>query len=86
MPAHRVLRGSDGELILVRLTVPAHDLEDSLETLAAFDFPVNPALFHRGTETAIEFPAYSGKLPQIEAALADRGHLETFSLLAGISS
>lgn len=86
MTAHRVLRGCHGDLVLVRLTIPAHDLEDCLETLAAFDFPVNPALVHRGTETAIEFPAYSGKLPQIEAALAGRGHLETLSLLAGISS
>lgn len=85
MPAHRVLRGCHGDLILVRLTIPAHDLEDCLESLAAFDFPVNPELFHRGTETSIEFPAYSGKLAQIEAALADRGHLETLSLLAGVS-
>ncbi len=79
-----VLCGSGGELVMVRVMVSAKDLEEVLETLAELDFPVNPELFHRGAETTIEFPAYSGKLPQIFAVLRDKGALETVSMLAEI--
>lgn len=79
-----VLCGSSGELVMVRVVVSAKDLEETLETLAELDFPVNPELFHRGAETTIEFPAYSGQLPRIFEALRDKGALETVSMLAEI--
>lgn len=84
MRPSEALCGSGGELVMVRVTVTARDLEDTLETLAELDFPVNPELFHRGAETTIEFPAYSGKLTQIFEALKDKGSLETVSMLAEI--
>ena len=40
------LRGSDGELVSVSVTVEPRDLEDLLEALAALDFPVNPQIYH----------------------------------------
>lgn len=79
-----VLCGSGGELVMVRVVVSAKDLEETLETLAELDFPVNPELFHRGAETTIEFPAYSGQLTQIFWVLRDKGKLETVSMLAEI--
>ncbi len=84
MRPSEALCGSGGELVMVRVAVTAKDLEDTLETLAELDFPVNPELFHRGAETTIEFPAYSGKLTQIFEALKDKGSLETVSMLAEI--
>jgi hypothetical protein len=78
------LRGAAGELIMVRLTIPAQDLEDTLEALAGFDFPVNPELFHRGAETTIEFPAYTGQFNHLATELAAHGQLETVSMLTEI--
>jgi|LNFM01.1.fsa_nt_gb hypothetical protein len=84
MRPNEALCGSGGELVMVRLTVTAKDLEETLETLAELDFPVNPELFHRGAETTIEFPAYTGKLNRIFEVLQDKGALETVSMLAEI--
>lgn len=84
MRPKEALSGSGGELVMVRVTVAAKDLEETLESLAALDFPVNPELFHRGGETTIEFPAYTGKLTQIFDGLKDKGALETVSMLAEI--
>ena len=78
------LRGAAGELIMVRLTTSAQDLEETLETLAGLDFPVNPELFHRGSETTIEFPAYTGQFSHLATALVAYGQLETVSMLTEI--
>jgi hypothetical protein len=48
MRPSEALCGSGGELVMVRVVVTAKDLEETLETLAELDFPVNPELFHRG--------------------------------------
>lgn len=77
------LRGSEGALISVSVTVDAHYLESLLDALAQLDFPINPQIYHDGavryyydgdrveTEpaTIVEFPAYAGRLPQIRKAL-----------------
>jgi len=77
------LRGSEGALISVSVTVDAHYLEEVLDALAQLDFPINPQIYHDGafqyffedggtaTEpvTIVEFPAYEGRLPQIRKIL-----------------
>ena len=81
------LRGSDGELVSVSVTVEPRDLEDLLEALAALDFPVNPQIYHdaavvwieaNGNErvdptTIVEFPAYAAQLPKVRQVLDRSG-------------
>lgn len=76
-PATATLSGSEGELILIRLTVEPRLLEDLLETLAELPFHINPQINHQvahGQGTTVEFPAYESWTPQIDRALA-RAHL-----------
>lgn len=72
------LSGSEGELISVSISVDPRELEALLEALAQADFPINPQIYHSAGQpaagrTIVEFPAYSGGLPQVRAALADSG-------------
>ena len=81
------LHGSEGELVSISVAVEPPDLEDLLEGLAAFDFPINPQIYHDaavvyverdGTErleprTIVEFPAYAGRLQKIRAVLGACG-------------
>ncbi len=67
------LFGLEGELILVRIIVEPKHLEDLLETLSALDFPVNPQLYHRTAQVAVEFPAYSAQVEQVRDALGRNG-------------
>lgn len=70
-----VLRTNEGELVLARVKVDSRILEDALETLASLPFPVNPELTHKGVETLIEFPAYAGRIGEVEAAFRVRSLL-----------
>ncbi len=63
------LTGSLGELVSVRIELPWRQLEDVLETLAGVSFPVNPSIRHGSAVTTVEFPAYSGQLDEVRAAL-----------------
>lgn len=71
------LSGSEGELVLIRLTVEPRLLEDLLEALAALPFHINPQINHQitpGQGTTVEFPAYESWTQNIDKALA-RAHL-----------
>jgi hypothetical protein len=76
-PSAAPLSGSEGELVAVSISVSPHDLEALLEGLACVDFPINPQIHHaEGASeagTIVEFPAYSGGLSQVRAALASAG-------------
>jgi hypothetical protein len=63
------LFGSEGELVLLRITVEPRLLEDLLDALAQLDFPVNPELCHRSAQVVVEFPAYEGKINQVRGIL-----------------
>lgn len=79
------LRGSEGELVSISVSVKPRDLEDLLEALATLDFPINPQIYHEAAvvyverdgqrrvepSTIVEFPAYTRRVPKI------RGVLET---------
>jgi hypothetical protein len=94
------LSGSEGELVSVSISVDPRDLEGLLEALAHISFPINPQIYHADSHstqarTVVEFPAYSGGLPQVRAALdsagfdADirvRGMLEELQALLGEES
>lgn len=66
------LSGREGELVSVRITVDAAELEHLLEALAELPFPVNPHIIHHldhGAHTAVEFPAYQPSLEGVRRAL-----------------
>jgi hypothetical protein len=81
------LAGSEGELVSVRINIEPRRLEELLEALAGVPFPINPQIYHhaavvylfpdgsRRTEpaTMVEFPAYTGRLDAVEAALGGHG-------------
>jgi hypothetical protein len=74
VPPAPALGGVEGELVSIRLFVVPHLLEDLLEALASVSFPVNPQIYHRpGHDTMVEFPAYSGRLPEVVHALTEHG-------------
>lgn len=74
-PDHRnpSLRGTEGELVSVRITVEPRLLERLLDILAALSFPINSQLYHGAPATIIEFPAWAGRVREIEAALTRSG-------------
>jgi hypothetical protein len=67
------LRGSEGELVSIQVTVEPRLLEQLLEALATLPFPVNPQILsHLGDQidVSVEFPAYAEQLDQVRDALA----------------
>jgi len=80
------LYGSEGELVLLRITVEPKLLEDLLDALAHLDFPVNPELSHQPARVVVEFPAYETKIQEVRRLLKvyrfDPGALQTGSPLA----
>jgi hypothetical protein len=56
------LIGSEGELVLLHISIEPKLLEDLLEVLARLDFPVNPELHHKPNSVTVEFPAWSAKV------------------------
>ena len=85
---HPSLCGTEGELVSVRITVEPRLLERLLDVLAELSFPVNPQLYHGAPATIIEFPAWAGRVQEIEGALNrsgfDRGCLGVRDMLADI--
>lgn len=85
-----VLGGAEGELVSVRVLVEPRLLEDLLDALAKVPFPINPQIFHQpGPDTAVEFPAYSGRLDELRKTLARNGFdpaaMHTRPMLAQLS-
>ena len=60
---------ANAELVLVSVSVEAHQLEDLLEALADAPFPINPQIIHRSPLTKVEFPAYSSQLDTVRSLL-----------------
>ena len=73
------------ELLMVRVTVPAQELEDVLDMLAGLRFPVNPELFSSGGETMIEFPTYGHQLKEVYSILPEQARVETITMFAEIA-
>jgi len=81
------LRGSEGELVSISVTVEPRDLEDLLEALASLEFPINPQIYHDATvtytaqdgaertepATVVEFPAYGERVAKIRTVLEASG-------------
>jgi hypothetical protein len=67
------LFGADGELVLLRAAVDPRFLEELLDVLAQFDFPVNPELLHRPGQVVVEFPAYQQHVEEACETLRNSG-------------
>ncbi len=68
------LHGSEGELVLIRISADARHLEDVLDAVAELPFPINPEIHHATPqESRVEFPAYSQRVEEVRAILALRG-------------
>jgi hypothetical protein len=67
------LRGIEGELVSVRITIEPRLLEQALEALAGLEFPINPQIYHDPASTAVEFPAWAGRLNEVREALRRSG-------------
>jgi hypothetical protein len=89
LPPERFLAGSEGELVLIRISTEPRYLEDLLDCLASLSFPINPQLYH-GVPTLVEFPAYEGRLPQVSEALRlygfDPASMRVSSMVQAISA
>ena len=64
---------ANGELVLVRIAVDPHLLEDVLEALAHAPFPINPQIIHRSLLTKVEFPAYSSQMDAVRTLISANG-------------
>jgi hypothetical protein len=74
---------AEGDLVSVSVSVAPPRLEELLDVLAQFDFPVNPQIYHDAAivyryadghedvepTTLVEFPAYQNHLAQIRGVL-----------------
>ena len=81
-PAVPALRGVEGELVSVGISIEPRHLERLLETLARLDFPINPQIYHNAGPqqrpvTLVEFPAWASRLPEIREALRRGGFAGT---------
>jgi hypothetical protein len=67
------LRGTEGELVSVRIAIEPRLLEQALEALARLEFPINPQIYHDALTTVVEFPAWAGRLGEVREALRRNG-------------
>jgi hypothetical protein len=67
------LFGSEGELVLLQISVDHRRVEDLLDALTRLDFPVNPRLSHQSAVLTVELPAYSGRVDEVRGVLAAAG-------------
>jgi len=74
-----VLRGSEGDLVLVRIATEARQLEEVLEIVADLPFPVNPEIQHQGCGSTIGFPAYSNRVAEVRTAFQAKGVTATIT-------
>lgn len=85
-----LLRGAEGELLSLRITVEPHLLEPLLEVLARLDFPINPQIRHDvpagagRRAAAVDFPAWAGRLPEVRAALVRAGFHDSALTVRGM--
>lgn len=70
------LRGADGILLAIRISVEPRHLERLLDALAEVSFPINPEIRHAAPGeaglrqlTIVEFPAYESRVHEIREAL-----------------
>lgn len=84
-PAPQTIRGSEGELVSVRVCVEPRLLEKLLDALSRLSFPINPEIYHQagigyvyadGRErvepaTMVEFPAFSNHLEAVRQAILE---------------
>jgi len=70
-----LLSSHEGQLVTLRVAADARRLEDLLEALAELTFPVNPQILHHfdGANTAVEFPAFDSRIPEVRQALESGG-------------
>ncbi len=74
------LRSSEGELVSVSVSVDPRHLESLLDALGHIRFPINPQIYHgaqASSLTVVEFPAYSGGLPEVRRILAAWGFVDS---------
>lgn len=68
------LRGSDGDLVSILISVDPWRLEDLLDALASgISFPVNPEIRHLNHAAQVEFPAYSNRVTEVRRAVTGKG-------------
>jgi hypothetical protein len=67
------LATSEGTLVSISISVDASRLEALLDALAALRFPVNPEIHHDATSSAVEFPAYAGRVEEVRRAIGSYG-------------
>ncbi|HXF27981.1 MAG TPA: hypothetical protein VN788_17520 [Verrucomicrobiae bacterium] len=72
-PDSAAIHGSEGDLVLISVSVDPKLLEDFLDALAGLDFPVNPQLYHHPGSVAVEFPAYKSRVDEVRETLVRRG-------------
>lgn len=70
------IRGSEGDLVSVRIVIDPRRLEDLLETLATADFPVNPQLYHYPPRVVVEFPAWASQIDCVRRLISANGFEE----------
>ena len=63
------LIGSEGELVLLQISIEPRLLEDLLDVLSRLDFPVNPDLHHKPNAVTVEFPAWSSRVDDVRKML-----------------
>jgi hypothetical protein len=85
----QALRGTEGELVFVRVRVDPRLLEDLLEAIAAADFPINPEIRHGHPFTTVVFPAYVTQVDEIRRLIREAGiwsaELDSASMLQAIA-
>jgi hypothetical protein len=90
-PAVPSLRGTDGELVSVHITVEPKLLENLLEALAEVSFPINPQICHDATQVRngrlrpaalVQFPAYAERLEEAKRVLRSHGFAEEIEVLS----
>jgi hypothetical protein len=96
--SHAALRGAEGELVSVRITVDPRLLEELLDALAEMPFPVNPQICHHASyvrdgrarpAVLVDFPAYAERVEEANRILRARGfadRIEVHSMLAEIQT
>ncbi len=81
------LRGTEGELVSVRISIEPRLLESVLDALARLEFPINPQIYHDAVRiapgpdgvkriqptTVVEFPAWAAHMDAVRAALREAG-------------
>jgi hypothetical protein len=72
-PVPGSIRGSEGDLVSVRILTDPRRLEDLLEALATVEFPVNPQLYHHPSRVVVEFPAYARQIDRLKRLISANG-------------